>query len=100
MAREFPCETISKSVPTMSVDRKYFNVAGKNIYNTELVYARAMALQSSVRSFNTNDLMAHKLSAEPASMLMSTSTTKATLKNKLKVEISARHVAVDVTFLD
>ncbi len=42
------------------------------------------------------------LSPEPASMFtdegMRTSTSKATLKNK--VEISARHVAVDVTFLD
>ena len=48
--------------------------------------------------------MAHELSPEPASMFsedgMRISTTKATLKNKLKVEISARHVPVDATFLD
>jgi len=97
-------ETIHKSVTTMSVGRKHIKVAGKKVYDTEKIYARAMALQSSVRVFNTNDLMAHELSPELASMLskecMRASTTKATLKNKLKVEISARHVTVDVTFLD
>ena len=97
-------ETIHNSVKTMSTGRKHIKVAGKKVYNPEIIYARAMALQNSVRGFNTNDLMAHELSPEPASMFsedgMRISTTKATLKNKLKVEISARHVPVDATFLD
>lgn len=95
---------IHKSVTTMYFGEKNIKVAEKKVYDTEIIYARAMALQNSVRGLNTNELMAHELSPVPASMFsnksMRTCTTKATLKNKLKVEISARHVAWDASFLD
>ena len=58
-------ETIHNSVKTMSTGRKHIKVAGKKVYNPEIIYARAMALQNSVRGFNTNDLMAHSPAVKP-----------------------------------
>ena len=58
---------------------------------TELIYAIAMALQCSLWYYDTKNLMAHELSAKPASMFddnghMTIAKTKVSFKNELKVE--------------
>ena len=58
---------------------------------TELIYARAMALQCSLRNYDTKNLMAHELSPKPASMFddnghMTIAKTKVSVKNELKVK--------------
>ena len=75
------------------------------MFDTEMIYARAMALQCSHRNYDTKNLMAHERSPRPASMFddsgaMSVAKTKAVLNNDLKVEVARRHVAVDASFLD
>ncbi len=64
-----------------------------------------MSLGCTQRDFDTNSLMAYELSPVPTSMFdnngnMRIAKSKADLKNVLKVEVTGRHVDVDVSFLD
>ena len=97
-------ETLHKSVTTMSTGRKSIRIGDKDVSDPEAIYARAMALQNSIRDFDTKNLMTYELSPVPTSMFtengMRISTTKSTLKDKLKIECSSRQVTVDATFLD
>ena len=100
-------ETIHKRrrVTTMAVSQKHIKVSGMKMFDTEKIYARAMALQCSQRNYDTKNLMAHELSPRPASMfddsgVIKVAKTKAVLKNDMKVEVAWRHVAVDASFLD
>ena len=90
---------------TMAVSHKHIKVSDMKMFDTEMIYAQAMALQCSQRNYDTKNLMAHDLSPRLASMFddsgdMKVAKTKAVLKNDLKVEVARRHVAVDVSFLD
>ena len=56
------------------------------IFDTELIYARALALQCNLQNYDTNNLMAHEPSPKPASMFddsghMKVAKTKSSLKN-------------------
>ena len=97
-------ETIHRSVTTIPTGKKSIRVGDKEVFDPEAIYARAMALQNSIRGFDTKDLMTYELSPLPSSMFtergMRISTTKATLKEKLKVECLSRLVTMDATFLD
>ena len=98
-------ETIHKCVTTMTVSRKHIKVNDMKMFDMEMIYARAMALQCSLRNFDTSSLMAHELAPKPASMFddsgnMKAAKTKSVLKNDLKVEVAGRHAHVDVSFLD
>ena len=98
-------DTIHNTVKTMALTRRHLKVANTKVYDTEMIYARAMGLQNSVRNFDTKTLMAHELSPVPTSMFdesghMKDAKTKSNLKNALKVEISGRHANIDVSFLD
>ncbi|XP_041366765.1 atrial natriuretic peptide receptor 1-like [Gigantopelta aegis] len=73
----------------------------------EIIYARAMDLQSSARDLDTDALMSHELSPVLTSMFdengnMRDAKTKSNLKNALKVEMSRRLAERDVQaiFLD
>lgn len=97
--------TIPKCVTTMTISRKHVKVGDHRMLDTEMIYARAMALQCSLRNFDMNNLMAHELSPKPSSMFddcghMKEAKTKSTLKNSLKVEVSSRHMNFDALFLD
>ncbi|KAK5922319.1 hypothetical protein CgunFtcFv8_019592 [Champsocephalus gunnari] len=96
---------IQKCVTMMAAFRKHIKVGDMKLFDTEMIYARAMALQSSHRKFDTNNLMSHELSPKPTSMFddsghMKEAKTKSTLKNALKVEVSSRHADVTASFLD
>ena len=93
------------SVLTMAQVKKNSKVSGMKILDTEMIYARAMALQCSPRKYNTQNLMAHELASKPASMFdesgaMKVAKTKSVLKNNLKVEVRRRHAEIDASFLD
>ena len=77
------------------------------VFDTETIYARAMALQASSRGLDTDSLLAHEMAPYPTSMFdedghMREAKTKSNLKNALKVDISSRIAErdIDVTFLD
>ena len=88
-------ETIHRRLTTMTVSQKYIKVSGMKIFDTEMIYSRAMALQCSQRNYDTMNLMAHELSPRPASAsifddsgAMKVAKTKAVLKTDLKVEVA------------
>ena len=98
-------ETIHRRVTTTAVSQKHIKVNDMKMFDTEMIYVRAMALQCSLRNYDTKNLMAHELSPRPASMFddsgaMKVAKTKSVLKNDLKVEVARRHAAVDASFLD
>ena len=55
--------------PEKSVRRKGMKVGDAKVFDTEIMYARAMALQAGSRSLNINDIISHELA--PASMFKS-----------------------------
>ena len=57
--------------PAKSVRRKSMKVGDAKVFDTETMYARAMALQAGSRSLNINDIKSHKLAPYPASMFKS-----------------------------
>ena len=88
-------ENKHRRVTTMAVSQKHIKVNDMKMFDTEMIYARAMALQCSVRNYDTKNLMAHELSPRPASMFddsgaMKVSKTKSVLNNDLKVEVARR----------
>lgn len=100
-------ETLNKRVTTMASIQKNTKAScsSMKILDTEMIYARAMALQCSQRNYDTKNLMAHELAPRPASMFddsgtMKVAKTKAVLKNMLKVEVARRNAEVDASFLD
>jgi hypothetical protein len=99
--------TIPKLVTTMSLSRQHIKVGDTNVFDTEVIYARAMALQRSSRDLDTDTLMCHELAPVPTAMFdqqgnMRDAKTKSNLKNALKVDVSRRLAEQDVqtTFLD
>ena len=91
----------------MSVGRKSVKVGDAKVFDTETMYARAMALQAGSRSLNINDIISHELAPYPASMFKSNgqmrdAKSKACLKNILRLDVSYRDAERDVEaiFLD
>ena len=98
-------ETVHRRLTTMAVSQNHIKVSEMKMFDIEMIYDRAMALQCSQQNYDTNNLMAHELSPRPASMFddsgaMKVAKTKAVLSNDLKVEVARIHVAVDASFLD
>lgn len=98
---------LSKNVTTMAVRKKQMKIGDTEICDTETIYARAMGLQSSPRALNTSVLLSHELAPHPTSIfdksgMLRVAMAKASLKNSLKVEVSARNVEshVEAKFLD
>lgn len=99
--------TIPKTVNTMAVSRKHMKMGNEKVYDTEIIYARAMGVQCSGRSLDSNELLSHELAPYPASMFdpnghMREAKNKASLKNAIKAEIPSRHVdeGIEASFLD
>ncbi len=87
----------------MAVTKKHIKVADKEVYDTGIIYARAMSLQNS-RDFDTQNLMAYELSPYPTSMFenghMKEAKGKAKLRNALQVSQVIKHVQADAVFVD
>ena len=98
-------EAIHHTVHTMASAQKHIKVGDSKAFDTEVIYARAMGLQSSNRIQDTKKLMSHELSPYPPSMFdekmhIREAKSKSALKNSLKVETSMRHKEVDAIFID
>ena len=95
--------TISKKV--MMVTRKHVKMGSTCICDTELIHSRVMCMMNS-HDIDLKAVVSHELAPVPTSIFdemgeMQITTTKATLKNKLKIEMSARTVQqADVTIID
>ena len=105
--KSFHDTILPRKVVTMSVGRKSMKVGDAKVFETETMYARAMALQAGSRSLNTDDIISHELAPYPASMfksngLMHDTKSKACFKNIVKVDASNRHAerGVEAIFLD
>ena len=87
----FHC-TITKKVITMAMTMKHVKVGSPCIFGTELIYSRLMCMMNS-RDLDLEDMFSHELAPISTSIFdemreMRITTTKATLKNKIKVEMS------------
>jgi len=56
-------QTIHRSVVTMAIDRKHIQVADSKVYDTEIIYARAMSLHNSIKELSST----HELQLSPVS---------------------------------
>ena len=88
-------EPIKKKMVSMSVTKKTVQVGSSKVYDTNLIYARVLGLQASGREVNIQNVLSHELSPVPSSLFndageMRICKSKADLKNKTKVEVSAR----------
>ena len=61
-------DTIPKVVNTMSFPRKHIKLEKSKVFDTEIIYARAMTLQATSRGIDTENLLAHELAPFPTSM--------------------------------
>ena len=99
-------DTIPKVVQNMSSVKKHVKIGESKVINTELVYARAMALNSSDREVDTDNLLAYELSPLPTSMFADDGqmrqSVKSNLKKSLAVEVdpSVLTESIDFFFLD
>ena len=96
---------LQKCVKTMAVSKKHIKLGDQKVYDTELIYARAMHLQNSLRDYDAGNLMSYKLSPYPPAMFerngqMKQATSKSSLKNVLKVEVPIRRAEFQAVFLD
>ena len=100
-------QPIPKLVNSMATARKHIKVGDHKIINTEALYARAMSLHNTSRELDYTNLMSFELSPVPTAFFndhgdMRLTSSKATLKNALKVEIALRTQprSIDVVVLD
>ena len=61
-------QPLQKCVKTMAVSKKHIKLRHQNLFDTELIYARAMRLQNSLREYDTGNLMSYELSPYPPAM--------------------------------
>ncbi len=104
MMREFEAkwptgfhEPIKKRMVSMKETKKSVEIGSTKIYDTNLIYARVLGLQASGREVNLQKVLSFELSPVPLSLFndageMRTPRAKADLKNKTKVEVSARGI--------
>ena len=97
---------IQKKVQTMAKADKHHKPEQK-VADTETLYARAMALHGRSNDLDVKSLMNYELASYPPSMFssygqMRECTSKANLKNAIKVEahIQTRNLTTETTFLD
>lgn len=100
-------QPIPKVVHSMATTRKHIKVGENKIINTEAIYARAMSLHNTSRDLAHTNLMSYELSPVPTALFddhgdMRVTSSKATLKNALKIEVAQRTQprAIDAIVLD
>ena len=76
--------------------KKHVKIGDTKVINTELVYARAMALHSSDREVDTDNLLAYELSPLPTSMFADDGQMRQSVKSNLKKSLA---VEVDPSVL-
>ncbi len=85
---------LSKCVTTMQVGKKSVKGDGIQVYDTELIYNRVLGLQQS-RDLDFKDVLMYEMSPIPQALFDEHGDmriySKAVLKKKLQIEVSARH---------
>ena len=61
-------DSIPKVVNTMTFPRKHIKLEKSKVFETEIIYARAMTLQATSCGIDTENLLAHELTPFPTSM--------------------------------
>lgn len=94
---------ISKQVVTKNAAKKSVKVRGKGVFVVNLIYSRVLGLQQS-RDIDLSDVLKHELSPIPTAIFkengeMRNATGKSSLKKKLNVTVSSRHVREEVTIM-
>ena len=99
--------SIPRQIKNLSESKKHFkSTQGVQLYDTELIYSRAMALQSTTRNIDAKTLLSHELAPIPMSMFESSGemrlcSTKSDLKSDTQVTQSERTTEnIDCLILD
>ena len=76
----------------------------EEVYNTEMIFSRALYLNSTDK-IKIKDLFSYELAPIPTALFKDTSkeiypTSKADLKNALKVEVSVKNTIAEATLID
>ena len=84
---------LPKHVKTMHVSKASTGLNLPRTYNSNAIYTQVIGPQASGRDLNLEDVLSYELAAVPISLFTETGdlqipTSKATFKNKLKVEVS------------
>ena len=84
---------LPKCVKTMHGSKASTGLNLPKAYNSNAIYTQVIGLQASGRDLDLEDVLSYELAAVPISLFTETGdlqipTSKATLKNKLKVEVS------------
>ena len=97
--------TISKKVETMAASCKFVEIGDSKVYNLNAIYSRVIALLSSDRDVDVNDVFSYKLAPVPTAMFMKDGMrickAKSKLKRSLQIEVSLRNAGdADATVID
>ena len=89
-------DALPKKVRTIAITTKYMQVGSAKEYDTNLIYSGIVGLQASGRDMNLKEVLKYELAPNPTSMFtnngdMRLATSKSTLKNELKFEVTGRY---------
>ena len=95
--------TITKEVVTMKDENQVFHKSAE-VYNTEIIFSRVMYLLSAGH-IQIDDLFKYELAPVLTALFKDTGegrypTSKADLKNALRVEVSTRNISPDAIVID
>ena len=97
--------TISKKVETMAASCKFVKIGDSKVYDLNAIYSRVIALLSSDRDVDVNDVFSYELVPVPTAMFMKDGMrickAKSKLKRSLQIEVSRRNAGdADATVID
>ena len=97
-------KSLSSKVVTMAASRKSITCDKQEIFDTELIYSRVMAL-AGCREFDLKELFQYELSPIPTSLFddngdMRPATAKSALKKKLQLEVPSRTLEKAIKIID
>ena len=97
--------TISKKVETMAASCKFVKIDDSKVYDLNAIYSRVIALLSSDRDVDVNDVFSYELAPVPTAMFMKDGMwickAKSKLKRSLQIEVSWRNAGdADATVID
>ena len=97
--------TISKKVETMAASCKCVKIGYSKVYDLNAIYSRVIALLSSDRDVDVNDIFSFELAPVPTAMFMKDGMrickAKSNLKRSLQIEVSRRNAGdADASVID
>ena len=97
--------TISKKVETMAASCKFVKIGDSKVYDLNIIYSRVIALLSSYRDVDVNDVFSYELAPVPTAMFMKDGMrickAKSKIKRSLQIEVSRRNAGdADATVID